>query len=130
MDYSFEIFAHPGTWISLLTLTFLEIVLGVDNIIFISLVANKLPQHRRKSARRVGLVVALGVRLALLLCLSYIIGLTQPLFHLPITDILKDMGAAEPEASAAVSFKDLILIVGGFFLIYKSTFSWISEVDL
>ncbi|MCX6198757.1 MAG: TerC family protein [Bacteroidetes bacterium] len=116
-----EIFTHPATWISLLTLTFLEIVLGVDNIIFISLVANKLPQHQRKQARNVGLVVALGVRLVLLMCLSYIIGLTQPLFHLPIENILKEMGSAEPEASAAVSFKDLILILGGFFLIYKST---------
>src|SRR4051812_26540251 len=98
MDYNIEIFAHPGTWISLLTLTFLEIVLGVDNIIFISLVANKLPQAQRKNARNVGLVVALGVRLVLLMFLTYIIGLTKPLFHLPIEDILKDMGAAEPEA--------------------------------
>ena len=121
MDYSIEIFTYPATWISLLTLTFLEIVLGVDNIIFISLVANKLPQHRRKYARNLGLVVALGVRLILLMFLSYIIGLTQPLFHLPIGNILKEMGAAEPEASAAVRFKDLILIIGGFFLIYKST---------
>ncbi|MFN8322145.1 MAG: TerC family protein [Chitinophagales bacterium] len=121
MDYSIEIFTHPATWISLLTLTFLEIVLGVDNIIFISLVANKLPQHQRKNARNVGLVVALGVRLVLLMFLSYIIGLTQPLFHLPIETLLKEMGAAEPEASSAVSFKDLILMIGGFFLIYKST---------
>lgn len=121
MDYSLEIFTHPATWISLLTLTFLEIVLGVDNIIFISLVANKLPQHQRKQARNIGLVAALGVRLVLLMSLSYIIGLTQPLFHLPIENILKEMGSAEPEASAAVSFKDLILILGGFFLIYKST---------
>ena len=121
MDYSIEIFSHPATWVSLLTLTFLEIVLGVDNIIFISLVANKLPQHERKRARNIGLVVALGVRLVLLMFLSYIIGLTQPLFSLPIENILKEMGATEPSASAAVSFKDLILIVGGFFLIYKST---------
>ncbi len=121
MDYSIEIFAHPASWISLLTLTFLEIVLGVDNIIFISLVANKLPQHQRKNARNIGLVVALAVRLVLLMFLSYIIGLTQPLFHLPIESVLKEMGAIEPEASAAVSFKDLILIIGGFFLIYKST---------
>lgn len=121
MDYSFEIFTHLSTWISLITLTFLEIVLGVDNIIFISLVANKLPQHQRKQARNVGLVVALAVRLVLLMFLSYIIGLTQPLFHLPIETIIKEMGAIEPEASAAISFKDLILIIGGFFLIFKST---------
>ena len=121
MDYSIEIFAHPATWISLLTLTFLEIVLGVDNIIFISLVANKLPQHDRKRARNIGLGIALGVRVLLLMFLSYIIGLTQPLFTLPIQRLLREMGSAEPAASAAISFKDLVLIIGGLFLIAKST---------
>jgi predicted tellurium resistance membrane protein TerC len=85
------------------------------------LVANKLPQHQRKRARNLGLMVALGVRIVLLMFLSYIIRLTQPLFVLPIEGLLKEMGAAEPAASAAVSFKDLVLIVGGFFLIAKST---------
>jgi len=121
MDYSIEIFAHPATWISLLTLTFLEIVLGVDNIIFISLVANKLPQQQRKRARNVGLVIALGVRIVLLMFLSYIIGLTKPLFTLPIETLLREMGSTEPAASAAISFKDLVLIIGGLFLIAKST---------
>lgn len=121
MDYSIEIFSQPATWISLITLTFLEIVLGVDNIIFISVVANKLPQHQRHRARNIGLVVALAVRLVLLMFLSYIIGLTQPLFELPIADLLKQMDVAEAEKSAAISFRDLILIIGGFFLIYKST---------
>ena len=68
-----------------------------------------------------GLLFALGIRVTLLMFLTYIIGLTEPLFHLPIEGLLKEMGAAEPEASAAVSFKDLILMVGGFFLLYKST---------
>src|SRR6476661_4892582 len=108
MDYSFEIFTQPAGWISLITLTFLEIVLGVDNIIFISLVANKLPQQKRKRARNIGLGIALAVRILLLMFLSYIIGLTKPLFYLPIETLLKDMGAAEPAASAAVSFKDLV----------------------
>jgi predicted tellurium resistance membrane protein TerC len=121
MDYSFEIFATAGAWVSLLTLTFLEIVLGVDNIIFISLVANKLPQQKRKRARVIGLSAALCVRILLLLCLSYIIGLTKPIFHLPLESILKDMGVADAAESAAVSVKDLILMVGGFFLIFKST---------
>ncbi len=121
MDYSIEIFAHPATWISLLTLTFLEIVLGVDNIIFISLVANKLPAEQRKRARNVGLVIALGVRVVLLMFLSYIIGLTKPIFTLPIETLLREMGSAEPAASAAISFKDLVLIAGGLFLIAKST---------
>lgn len=121
MDYSIEIFSQPATWISLITLTFLEIVLGVDNIIFISVVANKLPLHQRHRARNIGLIVALAVRLVLLMFLSYIIGLTQPLFELPIADLLKQMDVAEAEKSAAISFRDLILILGGFFLIYKST---------
>ncbi len=121
MDYNIEIFAHPATWVSLLTLTFLEIVLGVDNIIFISLVANKLPQHDRKRARNIGLGIALGVRILLLMFLSYIIGLTKPLFTLPIETLLREMGSAEPAASAAISFKDLVLIIGGLFLIAKST---------
>lgn len=121
MDYSIDIFMQPATWVSLLTLTFLEIVLGVDNIIFISLVANKLPQQKRKRARNIGLGIALLVRVMLLMSLSYIIGLTQPLFYLPIEGLLKEMGAPEPAAAAAVSFKDLILMAGGLFLIAKST---------
>lgn len=121
MDYSFAVFATPGAWVSLLTLTFLEIVLGVDNIIFISLVANKLPPHQRKKGRIVGLSAALVVRVILLLLLSYIIGLTKPLFHLPVENLFQDLGVPDAAESAAVSFKDLILLVGGFFLIFKST---------
>jgi predicted tellurium resistance membrane protein TerC len=121
MDYNFEIFAHASAWISLLTLTFLEIVLGVDNIIFISLVANKLPDAQRKRARSIGLILAMVVRLVLLVFLGYIIGLTEPIFHLPIESLLKEMGVTEPEVGAAISVKDLILIIGGLFLIAKST---------
>ena len=72
MDYNIEIFTQPATWISLLMLTFLEIVLGVDNIIFISLVANKLPQHDRKRARNIGLGIALGIRILLLMFLLFL----------------------------------------------------------
>ncbi len=129
MDYGFEIFATAGAWVSLLTLTFLEIVLGVDNVIFISLVANKLPEEQRKRARTMGLAAALFVRVILLLCLSYIIGLTKPIFHLPVEDLLKEMGVHEPAASAAISVKDLILIIGGFFLLFKSTSEIHSKVE-
>lgn len=121
MDYSFEIFASAGAWVSLITLTFLEIVLGVDNIIFISLVANKLPQHQRKRARLIGLACALCVRVLLLLTISYIIGLTKPVLFLPFEDLFRDMGVAEPAEACAISIKDLILMLGGFFLIFKST---------
>ena len=92
--------------IALLTLTFLEIVLGVDNIIFISIISNRLPDKQQRSARNVGLLLALVMRIGLLLGISWIIGFTEPLFT-----------AFEYE----VSIKDLILIVGGLFLIGKST---------
>ena len=92
--------------IALLTLTFLEIVLGVDNIIFISIISNRLPASQQKSARNIGLLLALVMRIGLLLGISWIIGFTEPLFT-----------AFEYD----VSIKDLILIVGGLFLIGKST---------
>jgi predicted tellurium resistance membrane protein TerC len=91
--------------ISLLTLTFLEIVLGIDNVIFISLVTSRLPAARQQSARVTGLSLALGVRILLLLIVSWIIGLTKPVFT--VFDF-------------PVSFRDIILIVGGLFLIGKS----------
>jgi predicted tellurium resistance membrane protein TerC len=104
MDFS--IFTTADAWISLLTLTFLEIVLGVDNIIFISIVTNKLPQEKQKKARNWGLLIALGFRILLLLSISYIIGLTAPVITI---------------ANQAFSWKDIILVAGGFFLLAKST---------
>jgi predicted tellurium resistance membrane protein TerC len=106
MDFSLSIFSTADAWISLLTLTFLEIVLGVDNIIFISIIANALPQNRQKSARTWGLIIALFFRVGLLLSISYIIGMTAPLFTL---------------FEQAFSGRDLILIGGGFFLLAKAT---------
>jgi predicted tellurium resistance membrane protein TerC len=101
-----EIFLLPETWISLLTLTFLEIVLGIDNIIFISIVADKLPVEKQAKARNLGLVLAIVIRIFLLMGISYIVQLTNPLFT--IFDF-------------AVSIRDLILIAGGVFLLAKST---------
>jgi len=92
--------------IALLTLTFLEIILGVDNIIFISIISNRLPQHQQRLARNLGLGLALVMRIILLLGISWIIGFTEPLFTVFEHD---------------VSIKDMILIVGGLFLIGKST---------
>ena len=91
---------------ALVTLTALEVVLGIDNVIFISILAGKLPEHQQARARRWGLVVAMVSRILLLMSLAYIIKLTAPLF----TILTKD-----------ISGRDLILIVGGLFLIYKST---------
>lgn|SRR5690554_5721467 len=101
-----EIFLQSETWISLLTLTFLEIVLGIDNIIFISIVADKLPKEHQSKARTIGLLLAIVIRVALLFGISWIIHLTEPI--LTIQDF-------------ELSVRDLILIVGGLFLLAKST---------
>lgn len=102
----FEVLTQPESYIALLTLIFLEIVLGVDNIIFISIVSNKLPEEQRAKARNVGLLAALGFRIALLLGITWIIGFTKPLFTILEHDF---------------SGRDLILMAGGVFLIFKST---------
>jgi predicted tellurium resistance membrane protein TerC len=98
--------ADPQSWIAFLTLVALELVLGVDNVIFISILTGKLPERQRKRARVTGLAVAVISRLLLLLSLSWLIGLTEPLFTL---------------LGFAVSGRDLILILGGLFLLGKST---------
>jgi predicted tellurium resistance membrane protein TerC len=101
-----ELLTSPDVWIAFLTLTALELVLGIDNIVFISILADKLPEEQRDLARRVGLSFALLSRIALLLLLSWIIGLTAPLFSV---------------LGQEISGRDLILIGGGLFLLYKST---------
>ena len=100
-----EWLSDPQIWASLLTLTALEIVLGIDNLVFIAILAGRLPAERQDRARQVGLALALITRLALLASIAWIIGLTQPLF-----EVLRH----------AVSWRD-ILIAGGFFLLYKGT---------
>jgi predicted tellurium resistance membrane protein TerC len=102
--------------LGLLTLTAMEIVLGVDNIIFLAIIAGKLPKEQQPRARKIGLMAALGTRIVLLLSLSFLLGLTTPLFTLPELGFLKDMEARE------VSWRDLILLGGGLFLIGKSTY--------
>jgi len=97
---------EPGTWAALLTLTLLEVVLGVDNVIFISILSSKLRASEQERARRVGLTLAMFMRIGLLLTLSWIIGLTAPLLII---------------ASNELSGRDLILIAGGLFLLGKST---------
>jgi predicted tellurium resistance membrane protein TerC len=103
----FEFLADPQIWIALLTLTVLEIVLGIDNIIFISILAAKLPAGQQQRARITGLGLAAGMRVLLLLSLSWVIGLTAPLFEIIGNEI---------------SGRDLILLLGGLFLIGKATF--------
>jgi predicted tellurium resistance membrane protein TerC len=114
MDFVLPDFSDPSIWISLLTLTFLEIVLGIDNIIFISIVAGKLPAHHQRRARNIGLLLAMIFRIGLLLCINWIIGLKDPVLTIPSIKGLAPEGLL-------LSYKDLILIAGGIFLIVKST---------
>jgi predicted tellurium resistance membrane protein TerC len=113
-----EILSQPATWISLITLTLLEIVLGIDNIIFISILSSKLPENLQKKARQWGLGLAMITRVLLLLSLSWVMTLTTPLFNMGEWFSVDD---AEWLEKLAISGRDLILIVGGLFLIYKST---------
>ncbi|MDE2093932.1 MAG: TerC family protein [Burkholderiales bacterium] len=101
-----ELLTDPQAWIALATLTALELVLGIDNIVFISILVDKLPTAQRERARRLGLFMAMFMRIGLLLVLAWIVGLVAPLFTV---------------FGQAISGRDLILIAGGLFLIWKST---------
>jgi len=114
MEFIVPDFTNPGIWISLLTLSFLEIVLGIDNVIFISIVAGKLPKNQQRKARNIGLLLAMLFRVGLLLCINWIIGLKDPVISIASIPGIADDGLA-------LSYKDLILIAGGIFLIIKST---------
>ena len=103
----------PSVWISLVTLTLLEIVLGIDNIIFISLLTGKLPKEQQPKAQRTGLILALVMRVLLLCSLVWLSKMATPLFHIPAMLGMKE--------SHPVSLRDLILICGGLFLLFKST---------
>lgn len=105
-----EIFLQVDTWIALLTLTFLEIVLGIDNIIFISIAANKLPEEKRKKATNIGLFLAMFLRIVLLFGISYLIAMKAPFWTIEL-----------PWMHAGITGQSLILIIGGIFLLYKST---------
>jgi predicted tellurium resistance membrane protein TerC len=106
MDALLTILSNPEVWIAFFTLTALELVLGIDNIIFISILVDKLPREQRETARRIGLFLAMFMRVGLLLVLSWIVGLTAPLMTV---------------LGAEISGRDLILIAGGIFLVWKST---------
>ena len=109
-----ELFSDPAVWASFLTLAVLEIVLGVDNVIFISIVAAKLPEAQRRRARIVGLSIALVMRIALLFSITWLVGLTDPVLTLFGFDL---------------SWRDIILIAGGLFLLYKAATEIFEEVE-
>ncbi len=100
-----ELLTNPDIWVAFLTLCALEIVLGIDNIIFISILTNRLPEHQQLRARRLGLLLAMLMRIALLFSISWVIGMTAPLFTV---------------FGHEISGRDLVLIFGGLFLLYKS----------
>ncbi|KOG01366.1 Integral membrane protein TerC [Pseudomonas syringae pv. aceris] len=101
-----ELATSPAAWIALATLVVMEVVLGIDNLIFISILTNKLPEHQREKARKLGIGMALVMRLGLLSTVAYIVQLTEPVFEV---------------FGQAFSWKDMILIAGGLFLVWKAT---------
>lgn len=106
MDYLITLAADPAAWVALATLIAMEVVLGIDNLIFISILTNKLPAGQRERARRIGIGLALILRLLLLGTIAFIVGLTEPIFT---------------AFGHGFSWRDLILIAGGLFLVWKAT---------
>ena len=112
--FTFEWITDPKIWASLITLMALEIVLGIDNLVFISILAGRLPAHQQSKARKVGLAMALITRLMLLATLAWIVTLTEPFIHI---------------GGFGLSWRDVILIIGGLFLLYKATHEIHTEVE-
>jgi predicted tellurium resistance membrane protein TerC len=119
----FHWLADPQAWGALFTLTLLEIVLGIDNIVFISILVDRLPEDQRKRGRLLGLSLAMFARMLLLLSITWIMSMQHPLFSVPVDPHLWDMvpQAKDHGGYLGISVKDLILLGGGFFLIWKST---------
>ena len=109
----------PAAWLALLTLIALEVVLGVDNLIFIAILSNKLPEHQQQRARRIGLALALIMRIAMLMLIGWLVTLQTPLFDLGIVGSPNEYG--KPSFETAFSGRDLILLMGGLFLLWKAT---------
>ncbi|POO54769.1 TerC family protein [Agrobacterium rosae] len=106
MDSIVPLLTDPAAWVALVTLIVMEVVLGIDNLIFISILTNKLPEHQREKARKIGIGLALIMRLGLLGTVAWIVQLTEPVFEV---------------FGQGFSWKDIILIVGGLFLVWKAT---------
>lgn len=119
MEGLLTLFSDPAVWAALLALVVMEVVLGIDNLIFISIVSNKLPEHQRQRARRTGIALALVMRLALLSTIAWLVGLKAPVFDLGIQGPIGPNG--EPSFETLFSWRDLILIAGGLFLVWKAT---------
>ena len=114
-----SLLSDPAAWAALLTLVVLEVVLGIDNLIFIAILSNKLPKEQQATARKVGLILALVMRIALLMLIGWLVTLQTPIFDLGITGTPNQYG--EPSFETAFSGRDLILLAGGLFLLWKAT---------
>ncbi|MDZ4691214.1 TerC family protein [Terricaulis sp.] len=120
MDWEIApLLSDPAAWAALIALVIMEVVLGIDNLIFISILTNKLPAEQRKRARRIGIGLALVMRLGLLSTIAIIVTLTTPVFDLGFVGSIDDHG--NPTFETAFSWRDLILIAGGLFLVWKAT---------
>jgi len=119
--------SDPAAWAALVTLVVMEVVLGIDNLVFISILSNKLPEAQRSRARRIGISLALILRLALLSTLAFLVGLTAPVISLPWQGPPGPHG--EPMFELDFSWRDLILIAGGLFLVWKATTEVHEKVD-
>jgi predicted tellurium resistance membrane protein TerC len=119
MDDIAVLISDPAAWAALVTLVVMEVVLGIDNLIFISILSNKLPEAQRQRARRIGISLALIMRLALLFSIAWIVGLKAPVFDLGLSGAVGAHG--EPGWETQFSWRDLILIGGGLFLVWKAT---------
>ena len=129
MTEIFAIFADPAVWAALTALVVMEVVLGIDNLIFISILSNKLPVHQQSKARRLGIGLALVLRLGLLSGIAWLVGLTAPLFDLGLSGPI-DKFTGHPVYETTFSARDLILIAGGLFLVWKATKEIHHNVDV
>jgi predicted tellurium resistance membrane protein TerC len=111
--------ASPEAWIALLTLIVMEVVLGIDNLVFVSILSNKLPEATRGRARRIGIALALVMRLVLLSGIAFIVSLTKPVLILPFA--VPSLADGHPIVDLAFSWRDIILLGGGLFLVWKAT---------
>jgi len=114
-----SLLSDPAAWAALLTLIALEVVLGIDNLIFIAILSNKLPPEQQEKARKIGLLLALVMRIGLLLLIGWLVTLQTPLFDLGLSGSPNAYG--EPSFETAFSGRDLILLAGGLFLLWKAT---------
>jgi len=114
-----QLLSDPAAWLALLTLVTLEVILGIDNLIFIAILSNRLPEHQQQKARRIGLFLALVMRIALLMLIGWIVTLQTPLFDLGLRGEIGPNG--QPTFETAFSGRDLILLAGGLFLLWKAT---------